>query len=724
MANKSNAKRKGQKTDVVSPERQSTVYDDIESLQITFYEIESWIEKTTPMLSRMTKDLEKASGHFDHNKRKKKSKELIDQNMEQQLIQLQQQQLLWKKSILCKGDTMTNSTNNSSSSSSSTNNTVSSVAESLDAMQWRLSFQPGNLLRLDTNITSVEQLIEAVQRIRLLQAEEPAEVNGEHTEEEEMSLDLCNSPASSATSQPDVSYVEYWFTALGRRPKICLENYKHCRMNLNGLTKNISPQALNYIGQVSWDCLHPKFSLDWSAFWDREGDAKRNQVCIDSGLATIFLHVMRHDKDICDNAEQIAGFYYDRARDALMEFFDDPPDCATIESLLNLSTFCIVCKRYSQARIYIGLALHMIVDCGIHRPEELDDILTQKKYYELLLVLYANDFNLAVFIGEPTLVAGTEINVNFYNLVTINEQLLEMNKTDEKYNFDNNKAIVKQLYSVYMVELGKISADILALITRGASKKQLLAQEKLLTQWRQRLPDSLRPESHDYEFHQRIKSEKEKATVKDITSVVDAETLEAQASLMLNIQYEAQWMILHKAVLTSIRSASPIPTQLEEETRSSNICSNAADTVVTMAEIVSRCFGWCVCQQFVTCIYHASTVYCGQALVKDNVELRNKAKEMIHRIMRILDTGGANHEGFPDDMTECLCEFLTNHGMHNDNVECSCSVIDDISAISTGIVPTLGPLDGVGMINNRLLPPTHKHLKKLKHLSSMVIHDP
>lgn len=708
MANKSNAKRRGQNTDTILTDKKTTAYDDIESLQITFYEIESWIEKTTPMLSRMTKDLEKASGHFDNSKRRKETKEVLDQKkLEQQLLQLQQQQLLWKKSLLC-GET-----------------TSTTISDSQDAMQWRLSFQPGNLLRLDTNITSVEQLIEAVQKIRLLQAEEPTEVNNDVIEEDLNFEMQCDSPASSATSQPDVSYVEYWFTALGRRPKICLENYKHCRMNLNGLTKNISPQALNYIGQVSWDCLHPKFSLDWSAFWDRMGDPKRNQVCIDSGLAMIFLHVMRHDKDICDNAEQIAGFYYDRARDALMEFFDDPPDCATIESLLNLSTFCIVCKRYSQARIYIGLALHMILECGIHQPNNLpdDDLLLKKKYYELLLVLYANDFNLSVFIGEPTLVAGTEINIDFYQLVGINEQLVELNKIKEQVNFDNNKAIVKELYFVHTVELGKISADIFSLISRGASKKQLLAQEIFLTQWRLRLPDSLRPESHDFSHHERKKIKKEKAKIKDITSVVDAETLEAQASLMLNIQCEAQWIILHKAVLTSIRNSSPTSTQLEEETRSSNICSNAADTVVTMSEVASRCFGWCVCQQFVTCIYHASTVYCGQALVKDNVELRNRAKEMIHRIMRILDTGGANHEGFPDDMTECLCEFLTNHGMHNDNVECSCSVIDDIPTISTGIIPTLGPLDGVGIINNGLFPPTHKHLKKLKHLSNIVIDD-
>lgn len=382
MAHKSNAKRKCQETDKSKEDRKTTAHDDIESLQITFYEIESWIEKTTPILTRMTKELDRASGHFDHTKRKRALEaaaaragvEVVDQQkLEQQLIQLQQQQLLWKRSLLCnEGNSTTTMTDTSNDSG---------------PMQWKLSFQPGNLLRLDTNITSVEQLIDAVQKIRLLQqAEEPCEPN-KLPEEEDISFDmLYNSPASS-TSQPDVSYVEYWFNAIARRPKICLEDYKHCRMNLNGLTKNISPQILNYIGQFYWDCLHPKFSSDWTSFWERTGDPKRNQMCIDSGLALIFLHIIRHDKNACENAQELAGFYYDRARDELMEFFDDPPDFATLEALVNLTMFCITCKRYSQARIYVGLCLHMVLENRIHKLNDIPngDLLLRKKHLNFIL---------------------------------------------------------------------------------------------------------------------------------------------------------------------------------------------------------------------------------------------------------------------------------------------------------------------------------------------------
>ncbi|KAG2194243.1 hypothetical protein INT46_011169 [Mucor plumbeus] len=698
MAHKSNAKRKGQNNNSKAKEKVTTPHDDIESLQITFYEIESWIEKTTPVLTRMTKELEKASGHFD-KRRKENQKAVLTEdsqqhqkfidtkNLEQQLLQFQQQQqqqpLPWKRNLL------SNNADNTTSpfTSSSTNLTND------NSMQWLLSFQPGNLLRLDTNITSVEQLIQAVQKIRLLQSEEAGPSNSTSTtsttlalpEDEDMALELlCSSPSSSSTDQTPDAYVEYWQYALGRRPKICLENYKHCRMNLNGLTKDISPTALNYIGQVFWDCLHPKFSSDWNSFWDRSGDAKRNQVCIDSGLAMVFLHVMRHDKDICENSQEIAGFYYDRAREELMEFFDESPDCSTIEALLNLSMFCIVCKRYSQAKIYVGLCLHMVMECGIHKASNLptDDLILRKKYLKLLLILYYNDSTLSVYIGDSASISDTEFDINFYEIISLNDTLFELNKSkdiNDRIDFDNGKTIVKESYFVHTVELVRLTKKTNQLIERGATVKQLLSQEKFLEQWYKRLPDIFRSQSYNYEQLEQLKLKREKE--KDLTTPMDAKTLQAQAALLLKIQYDSQWIILHKAILNSIRRSTTTgssPSLSGQERRSSTICSTSADSIVKISEVITRCFGWCVCQQIITCLYHASTVYCGNALIKDDLQLKNRAKVMIHRIMRILEACRIIYAGFPDDMTDCLCEFLKNHGMHN-SLECSCKSGEETS---------------------------------------------
>jgi hypothetical protein len=686
MAQKSNAKRKGLDTESKAKEKKTTPHDDIESLQITFYEIESWIEKTTPILTRMTKELEKASGHFEKRRKEAPPKTIVShqqvvdpRNLEQQLLQFQQQQVSWKRSMLLGNESPCSPLPSSSSSSSNMTETND------NSMQWLLSFQPGNLLRLDTNITSVEQLIQAVQKIRLIQSEEPGAPTTTTTtlaEDEDMPLELLySSPSSSSDIPQDASYVEYWQYALGRRPKICLENYKHCRMNLNGLTKNISPTALNYIGQVFWDCLHPKFSSDWNSFWDRSGDPKRNQVCIDSGLAMVFLHVMRHDKHICENSQEIAGFYYDRAREELMEFFDEEPDCSTIEALLNLSMFCIVCKRYSQARIYVGLCLHMVMECGIHKASRLptDDLVLRKKFLKLLLILYYNDSTLSVYVGEPAVINDTDFDINFYEIISLNDTLFELNKSKDishRIDFDNNKTMVKESYFVHTVELVRITKQTSQLIDRGASVKQLLQQENLLNQWYKRLPESFCHKNHNYEQLKQLKLKKEKE--RDITTPMDASALQAQASLLLKIQYETQWIILHKAILSTIRRSTNVgssPSLSGQERRSSGICSNSADTIVEFSEVITRCFGWCVCQQMINCLYHASTVYCGHALVKRDFDIKNRAKLMIHRIMGILEASRIIYDGFPDDMTYCLCEFLEKNGMHN-SLECYCQISD------------------------------------------------
>ncbi|KAI8373535.1 hypothetical protein EDC96DRAFT_498674 [Choanephora cucurbitarum] len=645
MANKANAKRKS--TNNKSKQEHAPFHDEIQSLQVTFYEIESWIEKTAPLLNRMTEELDRASKHFVKRRRETPEQQTIQ--LERHLLELQQ-----KNPVLLSNALVDNSQKEGS-------------------MQWLLSFQPGNLLRLDTNITSIEQLIEAVQKIKLLQSEESINVQpieSTVTEEDKILELLCSSPSPSFDLPHDASSIEYYRYAMTRRPEISLENYNHCRMNLNGLTENISPAAFNYIGHVFWDCLHPKTSSDWSSFRDRSGDNQRNQACTDACLAVMFLHVMRHDKYICENSQAIAGFYYDRARDRLMEFYDEPADLLTIEILLNLSMFCTICKRYTQTRIYTGLCLHKIMEMGFHRSANLpkDDLSLRKTYLKILLTLLYNDCSYSVHAEESITIDDSQIDVDFYEIIELNQKLYD---PAQMGLHDYNKAIVKDTYFVYNIELFRHFTKSRLLVVRGASIKQLLHQEKMLSEWHERLPDSFKIDHDDHTQFKELRTDKEK----NIATTTDANALQTQAALLLKIQYETHWIFLHKAILSSIRRSKSLgsesPSFSGQERRSSMICTASADKVVEVCEVLTKCFGWCVFQQTVNCLYHASTVYCGHALVKDDFEQKEKAKVMIHRIMRILESGSLIYEGFPDDMAYCLCEFLKRQGMH-DGLECSC----------------------------------------------------
>ncbi|KAI7855048.1 hypothetical protein BDC45DRAFT_605139 [Circinella umbellata] len=766
--------------------------DDLESLQITFYEIESWIEKTTPVLARMTKELDKASKQFDKRRKemaleKKKTQEeqlkkQQQQQQQQSLLPPQQQQhiittttsasqiapqlfqsLSWNTEKDGIKTTTTQGTTTAAPSSSSTGTANDSTpipgTQTMEdqSMQWSLSFQPGNSLRLETNITSIEQLVEAVRKIKVLAEEPPSSSSTSTNNSDENDLDNENeqnnnnnindsdevgSAVSSSSSSVSVwvdpletdPFTEYWHIAIGRRPQTCLENYKHCEMNLSRLTEDVSPSVLNYIGQVFWDCLHPKFTCDWYSFWDRSGDPKRNQVCIDSGLAIVFLHVIRHDNNACNNALDIAYYYYDRARESLMEFFDSP-DCATLETLLNLTLFCTVCKRHSQARIYISLAFRMMLEMGMHQRSKLPhNRILRKQYLKLYMVLYYNDVTTAIYSGCPDLIMDSDCDIDFYEIIELNKVLQQNGEAG-----CNENMIVKETYFVHVLELARIGKrtrlmlrDYEQYLQQHQQKKhsselplrwakRVQAIEIALAQWFDRLPDYYRVDpqpkpvtttptllpsssssssslpqqqqqssSPSMGSHEQQQQQPQQPQHREQRHPMPPEMLQTQSALLLMLQYQTQWILLHKTFLSNTRPVSPSTSPLnspmspqsssssskdspslpqQRTDRSRAICTDAANRVVVLTELISERYGWCVCQQFINCIYQASTIYCRNALIKDDEECRHHAKSMILRIIRVLGSNSHNYQGLPNDLTACLHEFLAEHDIQQEERE-------------------------------------------------------
>ncbi|KAG0173420.1 hypothetical protein DFQ28_001595 [Apophysomyces sp. BC1034] len=602
------SKRKQQSEARAAAKEKKSQQNELESLQITFYEIESWIEKTTPVLARMTRELDKASHQLE--KRRKHKQPVVEDHP-------------------------------------------------LSAMQWSLSFQPGNSMRLETNITSIDQLVDAVQKMRLLTDPDlvthPDEMDNPPASS--CSSSSSTSSASSALSSLSLSDIdhstEYWNTALCRRPQSCLDRYAQTDKNLSRLAHDVSPAVLKHVCQVYWDCLHPKFSADWSTFWDRSGDTDRNQVCIDSGLAMVFLHIVRHDKEACANAEDIAYYYYERAREALTDFFDSP-DCATLETLLNLAMFSILCKRHSQARIYIDLAYRMMLEMGMLRKSRLPqhDLVQRKKYVKLYMVLFYNDIIASVYSGEPAQVDHQASDIEFYEIISLNESILQAGEACY-----DDKTIAKETFHAHLLELAKVGKRTLLLVRDYQSQPQLAVNSRgelpekwaratqeleiALAIWFDRLPECYRTDP--------------KASIRgERIARPDAQTLREQSALLLMLQYQTQWIALHKTFL----SLGPA-----NNNRSHAICTDAARRIVVIAEIITWKYGWCVCQLFLSCIYQASTIFCRNALARDDEYGRQSARAMLRRIIRVLQSSRVNYRGLPDDLTACLNEFLINNGM-------------------------------------------------------------
>jgi hypothetical protein len=660
--------------------------DNLEALQITFYEIESWIEKTSPVLSRMTKELDKASHQFNKSSKKPRYQspppsQTHISNDNDPLTIFEQAPTTLKLGMPPKLSLLD--------------------TEKLSSMQWSLTFEPGNSMRLETNIKSVEQLIDAVQKIRLLTengnngqsdainnataAAIIATSDQDYFEELEVSSSCSDGSSDDSLVEIDPS-TEYWRTALLKRPKACLENYKHCDMNLSRLTEDVSPNVLSYICQSYWDCLHPKFSGDWASFWDRSGDPKRNQVCIDSGLAMVFLHIVRHNKNACANARSIAYYYYDRARDAMMDYFDSP-DCTTIETLLNLCMLCVLCKRDSQSRIYLGLANRMVHQLGIHQRDKLPkDRLNRKKFLKLYMVLYYNDIASSVYAGEPPLIDDAVSNIDFYEIITLNKELVSY----EEANYDE-KTIAKETFFVHLLELAKIGKRVQKLAKEYQDQnqrhhhsgtlplrwaKRVQGLEIALATWFERLPIMYRVDPKPTRVFPILSSRHHN----HINIQMDAQTIREQSALLLMLQYQTQWITLHKSFLSpnvvsqaespsSPSSPTTVPNYtLQQRTdRSLAICTDAAKRIVIMSEVITERFDWCVCQQFVTCIYQASTVFCKSMLGKD--ANHDASKAMIQRIIAVLAASKLNYQGLPDDLTACLNEFLAEHESNADGEE-------------------------------------------------------
>lgn len=541
--------------------------DDMESLQITFYEIESWIEKTSPVLAKMTKELDRVSKHFD--KGKKKTPEI-----------------------------------------------------DLSSMQWTLTFQPNNSMRLETNIKSVEQLIDAVQKIQLV-----TETNdNKPTPPDEEDFDISSSASLSSSSTTIAEHsIEYWNLAMLKRPSLCLDQYQNCAIELSKLTEQVSPDQLSFVCQSYWNCLFPKFSSDWSTFWNRSDDPHRNQLCVDSALAMVFTHIIRHNKAACPNAQDLAYYYYEGTRQALVDYFDSP-DAATVEAVLNTAMYSMIWKRYSYARLYLELAYRMIVQLGYHRQAQLPVCKTQRRRcIRLFLVLYYIDLALSTYSSGSLLVDDTAHDIDFYQLLP-----LEDPKRDPH-------TIIKDTFFVHLMELMKIHKKIQQ-TTRdyqehpGRWTKKTQTLEVALATWLDRVPADYRATDIQGEIQQR-------------------------SSLLLMLHYQMQWIFLHKIFLSS---PTLIPTHQQ---RSHNICFDAANRIVIMAERIVQKYDWCVCQLFLSCVYQASTIFCKSILTRDSNEKYSKG--MIRRIISILAVRRVTYGGLPDDLMECLNEFLEDNKTDN-----------------------------------------------------------
>ncbi|OZJ03088.1 hypothetical protein BZG36_03899 [Bifiguratus adelaidae] len=583
--------------------------DDLEGLQITFYEIESWIEKTTPILTRMTKELDKAAlqieEHRDHNSVRKPYSSLPHHLTAYPSPMPDGHSSASSPTTARSYDrSFTSAHHLNISPSLPTTSTANRIPD--EEVQWNISYKPSGGLQLQTNITYIDQLVEAVEKFSILAGpsvyggSEPHTIHSTGTSYDS----VRNGDAGEALppgspkdddDDDDDDHLEFWNAALQRRP------HDPSRFPTDGLTTDlgqIPPEILNRIFATYSDCMHPKVFSNLGMFWNRYPDQPdKNQLCISSSLALAFVHFMRHDNQTFPETRGLGHLFATRSRailDVMDESWLDVPDFPMVEALANMGMFQSFIKNISQARIYIGLASRMIMEMGVHRMENLPtDVQERKHRIRVLMVLYYQDLLCSMYSTENTILEDEEMNVDFREFLCDWAQSDENGAAQEDIDEHTAMQRERELFFVKQTLLLKIGKQIDRIGVYGKAKgaeanKRKIAQMKAdvelaLREWYSENLEYLRAGSKnvnlqmDDSAHTPIlepgsssPNTSSKTTPTSTPPPLSASTarisslpnppivseavqsVRGQAALLLLIQYDAMWIRLHKLYLPAI----------------------------------------------------------------------------------------------------------------------------------------------------------------------------
>jgi hypothetical protein len=248
--------------------------------------------------------------------------------------------------------------------------------------------------------------------------------------------------------------------------------------------------------------------------------------------------------------------YFKNARQLLKKCFDVSSP-VTIHALLNLYMYQLSSERSSLAYLYIGLAIRMAQDLKYHKKEYVPTDPKQRETNKRLWwSAYWLDLCAALESNRPTMVDDKDCDIDYP---------VKLDSEDEEtgYRID---------FCVHSIKLMKIRKDITKHLPSEQSGQSLLSAisklENSLTNWLNELPQYLHFEQDE--------------TLQKTGTFCD------EARLILNIQYQTTWIMLHKFFLPKQdQTATPVALL------SLNICTKSANFITRMLDIYANNLSWC-----------------------------------------------------------------------------------------------------------------------------------
>ncbi|KAI7890166.1 fungal-specific transcription factor domain-containing protein [Mucor mucedo] len=457
---------------------------------------------------------------------------------------------------------------------------TSGVSE--QSVTWKLSLSPSGL-RIDTNIASVADLY----RI-LLNGISQLNINNDST------TSLFNPESSSSSSNT----IHNAFTSRDRRQQSNTPtsaaasaaagnrrvnsgggNYLDNDSEKSGRLWEVDEVEARKIQQEkkSTEDVLPKEVLDklmhscyntcFLAYQIVDKDAFINQYLSEEGLDPLLANsinawVSKHGC-IYHNINgpvintSMGEVYFKNARQLLKKCFDISSP-TTIHALLNLYMYQLSSERSSLAYLYIGLAIRMAQDLKFHKKEHMSADLNQRETNKRLWwSAYWLDLCAALESNRPTMVDDKDCDLDY----------------PVRLDHEDDETGYRIHFAVYSIKLMRIRKDITKHLPSEQSGQSLLSAisrlENALTNWLGELPLDLHFDDNSNAFQK-------------------TGSFRDEACLILNIQYQTTWIMLHKFFLPKQdQTATPVALL------SLNICTKSASLITRMLSIYASNLNWC-----------------------------------------------------------------------------------------------------------------------------------
>ncbi|KAI9478590.1 MAG: fungal-specific transcription factor domain-containing protein, partial [Benjaminiella poitrasii] len=414
-------------------------------------------------------------------------------------------------------------------------NNQSDHQEQRSKVAWKLAWTPTGL-RIDTTISNAADLYRA-----LLNCISQLRIN----HHELITGNLLNSQPSTKRRKKNNYLVEHQFSFLRTQTH-----------------QNDSP-LFDYL-----EHYHTCF-LSYQIVDKEDFRRKYNNAGLESGSEALLIHsvnawMTKHvsiyhsaNSSKCSNPMTAGESDFKQARHLLKRHFDFSRP-STIHALLNLYMYQLNCEQSSLAYLYIGLAIRMAQDLKLHKKKTLPaDPKEQEMQKRLWWSAYWLDLWAALESNRPTMVDDKDCDLDY----------------PARLDYEDEATGDRIRFCVQSIELLKIRKDLAKDMPSSSIQSggevlltTLSRLERLLTLWLDGLPIEFR-------YHE---------------GMIKTGTFQDEARFILNIQYHATWIMLHKFFLSTHQQRETPVSVL-----SLDICTRSANLITEMLSLYAKQQHWC-----------------------------------------------------------------------------------------------------------------------------------